>query len=319
MPRGWTKTGRIRRLPMQLIRHIKPSVERPPACALAIGNFEGLHRGHQALVRQVCARSDELLPALMCFEPLPATWFRPDQPVRRLMSVRDKLIQCRGFGLERVFMARFNARFAALEAREFVADVVVRGAGARHIVVGEDFRFGARAAGDVAMLERLGKELGFGLTVIGPVLEGDERISSTRVRQALESGDLETVRLLLGRSYSLSGRVLRGRQLGRDLGFPTVNLRPPLPPAARGIFAVRVSGAGLDHHPGVASLGQRPTVDGTDWLLEAHLFDYDGDLYGEHLSVEFVKYLRAEEKFNSLDGMIEQMQRDADQARAALT
>ncbi len=303
---------------MQLIRHITPSVERPPACALAIGNFDGLHRGHQALVRQVCARSDELVPALMCFEPLPATWFRPDQPVNRLLSVRDKLALCRAFGLERVYMPRFNAGFAAQQAQAFVAERVVRGAGARHVVVGEDFRFGARAAGDVTLLAKLGKELGFELTVVGPVLEGEQRISSTGVREALASGDLDRARLLLGRAYSLSGRVLRGRQLGRELGFPTVNLRPPLPPALHGIFAVRVSGAGLDHHPGVASLGQRPTVAGTDWLLEAHLFDYDGDLYGRHLNVEFVEYLRAEEKFDSLDGMIEQMKHDADQARTAL-
>ena len=303
---------------MQLIRHISPQGARWPATALAIGNFDGLHRGHQALVRAVCTRADELVPALMCFEPLPASFFRPEEPVRRLLNVRDKISLCRGYGLDLLFMLRFNARFAALSPREFVEQIVVRGARAGHVVVGADFRFGARAAGDVTMLESLGQEVGFSVQVIEEVSIDGLRVSSSRLREIIASGDLAGARHLLGRNYQISGRVLRGRQLGRELGYPTVNLRPPVPPAASGVFAVKVSGAGLDRHPGVASLGIRPTVAGTDWLLEVHLFDYDGDLYGKHLSVEFIEHLRPEDKFEDLESMKTQMAMDAREARDLL-
>ncbi len=303
---------------MRLIRHISHHEARWPATALAIGNFDGLHRGHQALVRAVCARSDELVPALMCFEPLPASFFRPDRPVRRLLNVRDKISLCRGYGLDLMFMLRFNAGFAALEPEEFARRVVFEGARAKHVVVGGDFRFGARAAGDVERLEQLGRELGFTVQVIEEISVEGQRVSSSLLRAVIGAGDLAGTRHLLGRNYQISGRVLRGHQLGRELGFPTVNLRPPEPPAATGVFAVKVSGAGLDRHPGVASLGIRPTVAGRNWLLEVHLFDYDGNLYGKHLSVEFIEHLRPEEKFEDLDSMKIQMKKDARQARDLL-
>lgn len=304
---------------MRLIRDILPAPAERPETALAIGNFDGFHRGHQALIRAVCARSDEHTPALMCFEPLPASFFRPDQPVPRLLGVRDRLILCRGYGLDLLFMPRFDRAFAALSPEAFAARVIVGCARARHVVVGSDFRFGARAAGDVGRLAALGRQLGFELEVIEPVCVDGERVSSTRLRERLAAGDLAAVRALTGRAVAQSGRVLRGQQLGRQLGFPTINLLPPEPPALRGVFAVRVSGAGLDRHPGVASLGLRPTVAGRNWLLEAHLFDYDGDLYGRHLSVEFVAYLRAEEKFASMEAMRLQMIRDAERARGLLS
>jgi riboflavin kinase / FMN adenylyltransferase len=303
---------------MRLIRHLKTQAEPRPATALAIGNFDGLHRGHQALVRAVCACADELAPALMCFEPLPATFFRPDQPVRRLLNRRDKLRLCRRYGLEQVYMLRFNREFAALSPAAFVSEIVVAGAGARQVVVGDDFRFGARAAGDIALLRELGKQHGFGVQVMEEVNEEGGRVSSSAVRQAMAEGDLARVRHLLGRAYAISGRVLRGRQLGRQLGFPTVNIRPPEPPALAGVLAVRVSGAGLDRHPGVASLGLRPTVGGTHWLLEVHLFDFDGTLYGQHLNVEFVEYLRSEQSFASLEELTRQMHQDAGLARSVL-
>lgn len=303
---------------MRLIRHLKTNADARPATALAIGNFDGLHRGHQALIRAACARADELQPALMCFEPLPATFFRPDQPVPRLLNRRDKLRLCRRYGMEQVFMLRFNRAFAALSPEAFIAEVVVAGAGARHVVVGDDFRFGARAGGDIKRLRELGEQHGFGLDVIDEVGEDGIRVSSSAVRQALAGGDLQLVRRLLGRAYTMGGRVLRGRQLGRQLGFPTANIRPPEPPALAGILAVRVSGDGLDRHPGVASLGLRPTVGGTNWLLEVHLFDFDGTLYGRHLNVEFVEYLRPELSFGSLEDLTRQMHQDAIQARASL-
>ncbi len=303
---------------MQLIRHLNHQSAEGPATALAIGNFDGLHRGHQALIRAACARADELVPALMCFEPLPATFFRPTEPVLRLLSVRDKLDLCHGYGLDVVFMPRFDAAFAALSPEAFVEQLVVAGARAAHVVIGEDFRFGARAAGDAALLERLGARHGFSVEVVAPVNDRSGRISSSRVRAALAEGRLESARELLGRAYAISGRVLRGQQLGRTLGFPTVNLRPPRPCALGGVLAVRVSGAGLDAHPGVASLGVRPTVNGRELLLEVHLFDFAGDLYGRHLSVEPAAFLRAEQRFDDVEAMTRQMHIDAERARAVL-
>lgn len=307
---------------MKVIRYspiVPNQIER--ASALAIGNFDGLHRGHQSLLDAVLqfARDGQQVPALMCFEPLPAAVLRPEQAPARLMTVRDRLLAYRQAGIERLLMPRFNRAFASLSPEDFVQRWVVDAAHARHVVVGEDFRFGARAAGDVARLRELGLRHGFEVQVMAAVTDAQgERISSTRVRACLAAGALDEAATLLGRAYTISGRVRVGQQLGRTLGYPTVNLRPPDPPALQGVFAVRVSGAGLDGHPAVASLGLRPTVGGDHWLLEVHLFDIDTDLYGAHLSVEFVARLRDEWHFADLDAMVEQMHLDAAQARAIL-
>jgi riboflavin kinase/FMN adenylyltransferase len=303
---------------MKLIRTLDPARAPSGPTALAIGNFDGLHLGHQALLERAQAEAPDLLPALMCFEPLPMTHFRPEQPVARLHSVRDRLISAGEFGIERVYMMRFNRRFASLSPEAFVSDVVVGVARARRVIVGGDFRFGAKAAGDVGRLVELGARLGFDVTLVDPVMRGDERISSSALRAALADGRMERVREMLGRPYCLHGRVLRGAQLGRTLGYPTANIRPPTPPAAHGIFAARVAGGGLKGAPAVVSLGLRPTVAGKNWLLEVHLFDYDGDLYGQHLRVELVARLRGEEKFDSLEAMRIQMDEDAAQARRIL-
>lgn len=306
-------------LAMKLTRTLNPGRADGHASALTIGNFDGVHRGHQALVAAVLRYAPALQPALMCFEPLPASLFRPDHPVPRLMTVRDRIEVCRELGLHWIIMPRFNRSFAALSPEDFVQRAIVEVARARTVVVGEDFRFGARAAGDADLLRRLGQRHGFAVEAIAPVQEGGEKVSSTRIRSLLSAGQIAAAEQLLGRPYRLAGRVLRGQQLGRRLGFPTVNLRPPLPPALSGVFAVRVSGAGLESWPGIANLGRRPTVAGLDWLLEAHLFDRDGELYGRHLQIEFVARLRAEEKFDSLDAMVAQMHRDATLARQLLT
>lgn len=303
---------------MDLIRTLHSRAQPDGPLALTIGNFDGLHLGHQALIGAVVQRAPDLSPALMCFEPLPATLFRADQPVPRLMAPGDRIRDCRRLGIKRMFMLRFDRAFAALTPDDFVRDVVVGAAGARHVVVGADFRFGSRAAGDVDLLTRLGRRLGFGVEVIEPVCRDGEKISSSRIRGLLAAGELDLAAGLLGRAYSVTGRVLRGQQLGRTLGFPTVNLRPPAPPALHGVFAVRVSGPGLNAQPGVANLGRRPTVNGSEWLLEAHLFDYDGTLYGRRLEVEFRQRLRGEEKFATLSAMSRQMQIDARQARRLL-
>lgn len=303
---------------MELIRSLDPAVAPRGATALAIGNFDGLHLGHQALLDRALALAPELIPALMCFEPLPMTRFRPDRPVPRIHSVRDRLISARDYGIDRVYMMRFNRHFSSLSPEAFLIDVVVGVARARRVIVGGDFRFGAKAAGDVEQLIRLGATHGFDVSVVEPVLLNGERVSSSGLRAALAAGEMSRAREMLGRPYVMNGRVLRGEQLGRTLGYPTANVRPPDPPAAHGIFAARVAGAGLSRHPAVVSLGLRPTVAGKNWLLEVHLFDYDGDLYGQHLRVELVERLRGEEKFDSLEAMRIQMDEDAAQARRIL-
>jgi riboflavin kinase/FMN adenylyltransferase len=303
---------------MRLIRTLDP--DRAPAgpTALAIGNFDGLHRGHRALIQCAREQAPALVPSLMCFEPLPRTYFQPARPVARLHSVRDRLLTARKFGVERVYMMRFDRRFSALSPEAFITDVVVGLARAGRVIVGGDFRFGARAAGDVDLLIELGQAQGFGVDIVEPVMLETERVSSSALRAALAAGQMDRVRKMLGRPYVLSGRVLRGARLGRTLGYPTANLRPPLPPAAHGIFAASVHGPELEGHPAVVSLGLRPTVAGKNWLLEVHLFDYDGDLYGQHLRVELVERLRGEEKFDSLEAMRLQMDKDAAQARRIL-
>lgn len=303
---------------MRLVRYFNPDRDKLPATSVAVGNFDGLHRGHQALIEAARGGAGKLTPALMCFEPLPVTFFQPDAPQPRLLSVRDKIRLTREYGLDLMFMLRFNAGFARQSPERFVRDVLVRGARAERVVVGADFRFGSRAAGDAAMLKKLGLRYGFEVEQIDAVVDGQERVSSTRIRTALFKGKLAKAERLLGRPYRISGRVLRGRRLGRSLGFPTVNLRPPNPPALSGILAARVSGAGLVSHPGVASLGRRPVLGGTDWVLEVHLFDYDGDLYGKHLEVEFVEFIRNEEHFDDLEALTRQMEIDAEKARKVL-
>lgn len=301
---------------MQLIRHLPCSLMDARSSALTIGNFDGLHRGHQALIKRAVACTPELAPALMCFEPLPRTFFQPDQPIPRLMTLRDRVQICRELGIERLFQLRFNHAFAAQSPEEFIDRVVRIGARAAHVIVGEDFRFGRRAAGDVDALRQFGQEKGFSVETVAPVMDtASEKIGSTGMRNALGSGDLDLAENLLGRQYRISGRVLRGQQLGRTLGFPTINLRVPEPPALRGIFAVEVQGAGLNAAPGIASLGKRPTVAGRDWLLEVHLIDFAGDLYGQHVAVDFIAKRRDEAHFEDLDAMIAVMQQDLRWAR----
>lgn len=305
---------------MRLIRHLPARLERP--LALAIGNFDGIHRGHQALVRRAAAAAPDLSPAMMFFEPLPMTFFRPDRPVPRVMKLRDRVEVCRALGLDVLVRCRFDETFSRLSPETFARDVLARGCRARRVVVGPDFRFGHRAAGDVEALHRLGRHHGFETEIVDVVTDRDggrdARVSSSRLRESLAAGDLDTTEALLGRRYAISGRVVRGNRLGRDLGFATANIRVAEPPALTGITAVRVDGDGLRRHPGVASLGRRPTVAGRDWLLEVHLFDFDRPLYGCHLRVEFAGFIRHEIHFDSLKAMTERMHDDAARAKTIL-
>lgn len=292
----------------------------PEGSVVCIGAFDGLHRGHQSLLRHAATRAHVLgVPAVaVAFEPLPREFFAAGDPPPRLMLPRDKVQGMREAGIHGIGLLRFNARMAAMPAADFIEKVLVGRLAACEVWVGPDFRFGHKRQGDVAMLQAEGQRHGFSAHAIAPFLLDGERVSSSAIRAALSVGDFATAERLLGRPYAIGGRVVRGRQLGRTLGFPTANLRFPRKPALQGIYATRVHGIGDRPMASVSSFGTRPTVDGVEPLLEAHLFDFDGDLYGRHLRVEFVAKLRDEVKFDDLDSMVEQIHRDAADARRAL-
>jgi len=256
---------------------------------------------------------------VVTFEPTPREYFEGAAAPSRLTRLREKLEALESLGVDRLVVLRFDARMRGMGADEFVDRLLVKGLGVRHLVVGHDFRFARRREGTIETLRAAGTVHGFSVEEVGQFLVDGERVSSSLVREALNRGDLERATRLLGRPYRMAGRVRLGKRLGRQLGYPTANLalhRKVVP--LWGIFAVRASGAGLVDHPAVASLGTRPTVDGTDPLLEVHLFDWDGDLYGRYLDVDFVARLRDEQKFASLDDLVAQMHRDAAAARAVL-
>jgi riboflavin kinase/FMN adenylyltransferase len=255
---------------------------------------------------------------VLTFEPHPREFFAPDRAPTRLTSLREKLELLASFGVDRAHICRFTYRFAQTTAEDFIEHIVVGGLGARWVQVGDDFRFGARRAGSIVMLKQAAPRFGFEVAALSSVLLDGERVSSTALREALAAGDLDRARRLAGHPYSITGRVVRGDGLGRKLGFPTANVqmkhnRPPL----TGIFAVEVHGAARDPLPGAASLGVRPTVrqQGSP-VLEVHLLDFDGDLYGRHVRVEFLRKLRDEEKYADLALLTRQIGLDVDNVRA---
>ena len=283
-------------------------------CALTIGNFDGVHRGHRALVDRVVARAREtdLTSCVLTFEPHPREFFAGEAAPARITRLRDKLDLLAQAGVERVHVARFDARFAALPPERFVEEVLVGGLGVRALMVGRDFRYGARRAGDFAALEAAAKRHAFSLEAMDDVEFEGRRVSSSAVRAALQAGDLRGAERLLGHPYFISGRVAHGAKLGRGLGFPTANIVLRRPPPIAGIFVVEVDRLGR----GVASVGRRPTVNPVPIpLLEVHLFDRDEDLYGEHLRVRFLEKLRDEEKYDGLPALQAAIARDATRAR----
>jgi len=299
-----------------------PRVLSPEGSVVCIGAFDGLHLGHQALVGRATARARELgLPAVaLSFEPLPREFFAKDAKPPRLMLPRAKLDGLYSLGCDSVGLLRFNAKLASMPAEDFVREVLVDRLSAREVWVGPEFRFGKGRTGDIDLLQAMGDTRGFTAHTIEPVHCSDgERVSSTRIRTALTTGDFDTATKLLGRPYAIGGHVVHGKQLGRTLGYPTANLRyGGKTPALRGIYATWVHGVADRPWPSVSSFGTRPTVDGIEPLLEAHLFDFDGDLYGRRIEVEFVAHLRDEEKFADLDSLVVQMRRDDARARAIL-
>jgi len=290
---------------------------------VTIGNFDGMHRGHRALIERCQARAGSGLDlAVITFEPLPQAWFRPETAPGRLTSPRQKLELFAAAGMDLAWMMRFNRNLAELSARDFVDHVLVRGVSARCVVVGDDFRFGRAREGDLEMLQAWGRQLGFDVEVVPEVVDAQGRISSSAVRQALARGDFDRAARLLGRPYTMQGRVFRGSQLGRQLGYPTANMKLAAAPSPiAGIFAVRCRIMGAAHSPwmdGVANLGRRPAVGGGDFLVEVHLFGVDLDLYGRRLQVQFVEKIRDEANFSNLEALKAQMGRDEAQARMIL-
>lgn len=287
--------------------------------AIAVGSFDGVHLGHQAMLASVrdAAASRSLVPAALTFEPLPREYFAGRGAPARLSSLAEKLSLLSRSGIGEAFVERFDARFAAIPAPVF-AERLARHYGARWVIVGPDFRYGARRQGDVESLRAAGGNHGFEVEVLPPVMLDGARVSSTRVREALAAARFEEAARLLGRPYSICGRVLHGAKRGRAMGFPTANVRLARPRAPlSGIFAVRCSTAATRGLEGVASLGRNPALGpGGPETLEAFLFDFSGDLYGERLSIEFVTKLREEAAFASLEALAAQIARDCDAARA---
>lgn len=303
---------------MELIRHIHNLRLKHRGCVATIGNFDGVHTGHQQVLAGLRARADELdLPTVaMTFEPLPQEFFAPDKAPARLTSLRERLPLLADAGVDRVLVCRFDQAFSSQSPEDFIRRWLVDGLSVRHLVVGDDFRFGARATGDFAMLVDAGREQGFEVQSTATWSSGHERVSSTRVREALAAGDLALAEQLLGRRYSLTGRVMRGDALGRTIGFPTANLKPSrtrLP--VSGVFVTAVHESGEPDRFGVCNVGCRPTVNGVQPRIEVHVLDTVRDYYGKHLTLTLRHRLRAEQRFDSLAALKDAIAADEAAAR----
>lgn len=312
---------------MRIVRHHD---EFPPDCrggAVALGSFDGVHRGHQAVIETAHDRARALGPdvpvGVMTFEPHPRRLFQPDLPPFALSSLRTKAHRIEALGADFLYVQQFDRSFSARPADWFVETVLVRGLGVRHVVIGEDYAFGHRRAGNAALMRSMAQRLGFAVTTVAPVL--DERgqvLSSTRARDAIRAGRMDEAAAVLGHPWDCEGRVEHGDARGRTIGFPTANLRlgEYVQPAA-GVYAVR---AGVDQgpatvwHDGVANYGRRPTFGDGAPLLEVHLFDLDADLYNRHLRVQLVAFLRPERTFDGLESLKAQIAADAREARRQL-
>lgn len=310
---------------MQIWRS-KSSPHHKTPIALTIGNFDGVHLGHQAMLSRLKSVSDNLgiAACVMTFEPHPREFFTPDQAPARLTNLREKLERLTVSGIDYVRIYRFNYDFAKINPETFISQILQKDHAVQWLLIGDDFRFGARRTGDFALLQELSGKMDFEVEKMPSIRIDSERVSSTRIREALKAGDLLTAQRFLGRPYSISGRVTHGDKLGTKLGFPTANIRTwPNRPPLSGIFAVRVCGA-IKTSPaqkidGVASLGTRPTIHDNDHpTLEVHLFDFDQTIYGYRLQVEFIHKLRDEEKYPDIHTLIQQIRKDVIEAKKYL-
>jgi len=307
---------------MELVRGLHNISRRRQGCVLTVGNYDGVHLGHQKMIGVLKSRAAELRlsSTVLVFEPSSKEFIDPEGAPPRLTRWREKFLALGTFGVDRLVTLRFDEYMRAMTPECFVDKLIVETLRTRHMVVGNDFRYGCNAGGTIDTLRAAGEAHGFGVEQIAPFVFDGVRVSSTAVRERLARSDFAAACRLLGRPYRMLGRVVHGRELGRTLGFPTANLRlQRRKPPVRGVMAVRVFGIEAEALPAVASLGTRPTVDGTDMLLEVHVFDFAGDLYGREIEVEFVAKLRDEVKFDSLDALTVQMQSDAALAREVLS
>ena len=306
---------------MEVIRHIE-SYRRFPRPIVSLGNFDGVHLGHQAILTKAVseARALQGTALVLTFHPHPLSVLRPNSPLPLILSLREKLLLFRRLEIHGVILQRFSQTFSQLTAEEFVRRYLVDIIGIEKVIVGHNVSFGHRRSGNAEMLVQLGGEFGFAVDVIGPVVIDGREVSSTAVRTLLGTGNMHEVTRLLGRPYGVSGRVEKGFQRGRTIGFPTANLRPRtdllLP---NGVYAITVD---LDEKisiPGVANVGMNPTFGNNRRTIEAHLFDFSADLYGQRLRINFLEHIREERKFPSVPELVRQIQEDADRARALLT
>lgn len=308
---------------MIFTRHTSPAKRAPlrQGSIITIGAYDGLHLGHQALLGEVLdgAAEHRLVSVVVSFEPTPKEYFAAERAPARLMRFQDKYRALERLDVDLFYCPRFDRRMAALEPSQFAKQLIVDQLNARHVIIGDDFRYARDRTGDVSTLIASGQEFGFSVSQVASVIVDGERVSSTAIRKALKSGDMHKARDFLGRWFSMAGRVIEGKKLGRTLGFPTANIavgrrvRP-----VHGIYAVRVQGVDNHCYDGVASIGTRPSVDDGQVLLEVHLFDFDQSIYGQTLSVDFVAFLRSEEKFATMDALVAQMHKDLDAARDVL-
>lgn len=303
---------------MELVRGLHNLRPRHRGCAATIGNFDGVHLGHQAVLGQLSEHAETLrLPVtVITFEPQPREYFSSGPVPPRLTRFREKVEALRRFGVDRFVCLRFGDYLAGLQPDDFIRIILLEGLGVKYLVVGDDFRFGKDRAGNYSLLEQAGAVHGFPVVNMHTFCIGGNRVSSTRVREALNAGDLAMAESLLGRPYRMSGRVAHGDKRGRTIGFPTANIflhRPATP--VEGVFAVEMFGLPGEPVPGVANVGTRPTVGGTRSLLEVHLFDFDRDIYGCHVQVNFLHKIRDERRFDSVEALKQQIEADTEQAR----
>ena len=303
---------------MELIRGLQNLRSEHHGCVATIGNFDGVHLGHQAVLGQLSEKAAELgLPSVVImFEPQPQEFFTPESSPPRLTRFREKIRSLLRFSVDRVLCLRFDQKLAGLSADEFIRKVLIDGLGIRYLVVGDDFRFGKMRQGNFAMLQSAGAEHGFQVVSMHAFNIENERVSSTRIRKALLSGNLGMAEKLLGRPYRMCGRVAHGDKRGRSIGFPTANIhlhRKATP--VQGVYCVEMFGLDVEPVQGVANVGTRPTVDGTRSLLEVHLFDFNSDIYGRYVHVDFVKKLRDELRFESFNELKNQIEQDVTDAR----
>ncbi|PLY15423.1 MAG: bifunctional riboflavin kinase/FAD synthetase [Sedimenticola sp.] len=305
---------------MQVIRGLHNLRAEHRGCVATIGNFDGVHLGHRAVFRHLHDKAQELgLPTtVVTFEPQPQEFFVPDRAPARLTRMREKLQALKEAGIDRVVLLEFNAKLARMEAGAFVQELLVEGLDVRYLLVGDDFRFGRDRQGDIQLLRQVALAHSFGIENMNTFAVAEERVSSTRIREALACGDLALAQEYLGRPYRICGRVAHGDARGRTIGFPTanINLHRKVSPL-KGVYAVRVYGLSDEAWlPGVANIGNRPTIEGDSrYLLEVHLFDFNRSIYGEHLQVEFCKKIRDERRFESFDALRQQIEHDASAAR----